>query len=436
MPLEERLNNAQQTGATVCERPKVAVILLWYPLFTQPFIFRDVEGIAAHLPTEVHTLYGLNLRFCSQEMRDTALPAHRLGSRAVLKILASSVKLFCTRPGLFCCLFKDAVCRRWPSFEVLGENLWAFLCGVHLAPILKANGVQYTYCPWPRGTTTAARTVQKLVGIPFITCVRANNLKPADPDLDDKMRDAVIVRTNNYADSRRILERMPSARVEVIYNCLTLHMDRLAPVAMKSPVRLLAVGRFDITKGFEFLIQALGILRDRGIAFHLTLAGGGGKLMGLGNLERTIHELVKELRLEDYVDFPGLLSHDSFPDLLRAHDIFVAPCVVAPDGECDGIPNTLIEAMSFGLPAVSTNVNAIPEIVRNEETGLLVPQRDPQALADAIAALIAHPDKAREYGANGAKLARELFSPEQNGLLLSQLFCKRPDDLENTTCAE
>ncbi len=404
--------------------PRVAVILLWYPLFTQPFIFRDVQGLKERLQAEVHTLYGANLRLCSQEMLADADGCERLGSRALPRILGSAIRLLCTRPRLFRRLFKDNVRRSWSSFEILGENLWAFLCGIHLASLLKVRGIDCTYAPWPRGTATAARTIWQLTGIPYITTVRANNLRPADPDLHDKMRDAALVRTNNQADVARIHAITPGVEVEVIYNCLTLHVDSTASVPMQSPVRLLAAGRFDVTKGFDVLMQALALLKERGVDFRLTLVGGGGRMMGLGGMGTSIHDLCTHLGLDGMVDFPGLVSHDAFPDILRRHDIFVAPCVVAPDGQCDGIPNTLIEAMSFGLPVVASSVNAIPEIVRDHETGLLVPQRDPQALADAIAELVTHPDTARNYGANGAALARSLFSPQHNSALLADLFMR------------
>lgn len=416
--------------------PRVAVILLWYPLFTQPFIFRDVQGLKAHLPTDVYTLYGLNLRLCSKEMQADAPSAKRLGVRALPAILFSALKFFLKSPGRFCRLFKDNVCRRWPNLEVLGENLWAFLCGLHLAPMLQAKGTDYTYAPWPRGTATCARTIFAVTGIPYITCVRANNLRPADPDLADKMREACLVRTNNKADVQRIHAITPDTRVDVIYNCLTLHVDSPAPVRMEKPVQLLACGRFDVTKGFDILLKACSLLLAQNIPFHLTLVGGGGKMMGLGGMDTSIHELCTKLGLDEHVSFPGLVSHDAFPAILKSHDIFLAPCVVASDGQCDGIPNTLIEAMSFGLPVVASDVNAIPEIVLNEQTGLLVPQRDPEALASAITRLINDADFARSCGQNGARLAKELFSPEQNGALLASLFVREFRRSGDASCAE
>jgi glycosyltransferase involved in cell wall biosynthesis len=131
------------------------------------------------------------------------------------------------------------------------------------------------------------------------------------------------------------------------------------------------------------------------------------------------------LGLEEEVHMPGLVSHNELPKLLEAHDIFVAPCVIAPNGERDGIPNVIIEAMAFGLPVISTRVNAIPEIVRNGETGLAVPQRDAAALAEAVMHMTAHPEEARLMAANGRTLALELFDELSNIRKLRDMFATR-----------
>ncbi len=426
--------------------PKVGIILLWYPLFTQPFIFRDVEAIKTRLPAIVYTLYGENLRLCSREMCQAGSSAQRLGIKKLLPILFSNAKFLLGHPLRYTQLFGNHVMRRWKSFEILGENLWAFLCGIHLAPIVLRAGIEILYAPWPRGTTTAARVIFHCTGIPYVTVARADNLEPRDPDLVDKLLDACAIRTNNCADGMRIEKLLAEGlshntgqdtpEVRVIYNCLTLHVNKCAPLAMKKPVKLLAVGRFDVTKGFDVLLDACAILLDQHVSFTLSLVGGGGKLMGLGNLEERLHRQTRELGLEKIVSFPGLVDHDAFPDILRSHDIFVAPCVIASGGARDGIPNTLIEAMSFGLPVVATNVSALPEIVRHEHTGLLVPQRNPAALAQALRTLIENPEKARTLALNGAKLARELFSPQKNGELLADFLVQANRAWRSRKCAE
>ena len=405
--------------------PHVGCILLWYPLFTQPFIFRDVEALKRRLPVAVYSLYGRNLRHCSAEMAKAAPSVQTMGIKALPAMLASWAKLFLTRPLVAARAFRTCLFHRWTSWETFGEDIWSHVAAVHLAPRFVEAGIDVIYAPWPRGTATAARTISLLTGIPYATSARGDNLNPPDPDLKDKLQHALFIRANNAADARRIADLAgPEAgeRTRLVYNSLTLHVDELAPLPFANHCRILAVGRFDVTKGFDVLMQACGILKAQGRSFNVTLAGGGGRAMGLGAMTETILGLRKSLGLEDIVELPGIVGHDHLPDIIKAHDIFAAPCVIHESGRRDGIPNTVIEAMSFGLPVVATRTNALPEAVHDRETGLLVEQKDPKALADALAWLMDHPEEARAMGKAGARLASDMFSPKANGDRLAQLF--------------
>ena len=440
--------------------PHVACVLLWYPLFTQPFIFREVQGLRQRLPVSVYSLYGLNLRHCSTEMRNVARETITMGTRALPAILAELLRQMCTRPLQMGRLFWRTMFRRWRSIETLGENLWAFCAGVYLARRFTEAGIDMIYAPWPRGTTTAAWVAGSLAGLPFATCARGDNLEPADPDLGDKLEAAFLVRANNAADKARIEnfdKGQARGKVELVYNGLTLpplvsnseaaadapspgpvrdgsggyaglvtHLEEArpsaAPQAMARPVRLLALGRFDVTKGFDVLLRACGLLREQGLDFRLTLAGGGGKAMGLGNMQAELMRLHKELKLEACVTMPGLISHNDLPRLLGEHDIFAAPCVVHASGRRDGIPNTVIEALAYGLPVISTTVNALPELVRHGKTGLAVPPGDAKALAQAIALLAGDTALAAQLARNGRLLAAQMFDPEANTDRLARIF--------------
>ena len=272
--------------------PHVAYVLLWYPLFTQPFIFREVEGLKGLLPLSVYSLYGPNLRHCSNEMRAVAGETHTYGIRALGRVLGECFRQVLLHPLRTGRLFRKALFRRWRSWETMGENLWAFCAGVYLGRLFKEAGIDMIYAPWPRGTATAAWVAARIAGLPFATAARGDNLEPADPDLGDKLTAAFFVRANNEADKKRIESfagGQTTGKVELIYNSLTLPPlpsgDNAAPATdekqgpMERPVRLLALGRFDVTKGFDVLIKACGLLRDRGLDFRLTLAGGGGAVM-------------------------------------------------------------------------------------------------------------------------------------------------------------
>ncbi len=121
--------------------PHVAYVLLWYPLFTQPFIFREVEALRQRLPLTVHTLYGRNLRHCSEEMRAKAGHARVSGMRAAPRFCLEILRQLCTHPVRLWRLFRRSCCRRWQSWEILGENLWAFCAGVSLARRFREDGM-------------------------------------------------------------------------------------------------------------------------------------------------------------------------------------------------------------------------------------------------------------------------------------------------------
>jgi glycosyltransferase involved in cell wall biosynthesis len=322
---------------------------------------------------------------------------------------------------------REMVCRRWLTLESAAEVLWGFLAGVYFARLFTEAGIDLIHAPWPRGSATAAWTASRLSGIPFSLSARGDNLDPAEPDLPDKMEQSLFIRANNQADQARMRHMLSPAsrdKIDLIYNSLTLRAGRCRPVRLMSPVRLLAVGRFSATKGFEYLLEACKILKAKHFPFTLTLVGGGGLAAG-GYLGLRLARMRTRLGLAEQVRIPGLVSHNALPQLLEVHDIFVAPCVIAPGGARDGIPNVIIEAMAFGLPVISTQVNAIPEIVRNGETGIAVPQRDAVALAEAVQRMSAYPDEARRMAANGHKLALEIFDEASNIRKLRDMFVSR-----------
>lgn len=406
-------------------QPHVAIVLLWYPLFTQPFIFREVENLGAIMPLEVYTLYDKNLRHCSKEMIAASARSKTYGARSLPGVCWEMLKQIVKQPALMGRLFRRSLLRRWTSLETFGENLWGFWLGPSLARRFREDGIDFIYAPWPRGAATAAWVASSLSGIPFGISARGDNLAPADPDLADKLSASCLIRANNATDKERIKELLPHDKeIALIYNSLTLPPPGKEPPKRftADTLRLLAVGRFDVTKGFDVLLRACALLKERGVHFRLTLAGGGGKVMGLGSLGRELSDLRSSLNLEQQVDMPGLISHDALPDILTSHDIFIAPCVVDSSGRQDGIPNTVIEALAYGMPVISTDAGALPEIIKDNDTGLIIPQRDPVALADAVQSLAASPLKAEQLGANGARLARELFDAGINASRLADMF--------------
>ncbi|MBQ7608157.1 MAG: glycosyltransferase family 4 protein [Desulfovibrionaceae bacterium] len=412
--------------------PRLACILLWYPLFTQPFIFRELEGLQEHLDLSVFTLYGANTAHCSEAMLAANNKARHFGVRALPKLLLRLLLWTAAHPIRMAKTLAKHLFRPWPSLEIFGENLWAFCMAFLLTDWINPKHFDLIYAPWPRGCAQAAQVLSELTGLPYCVTVRGDNLMPADPDLEDKMRGALFIRTNNAADVARIESfGAGSARGKtyLVYNSLTLNSQTLSVPGErtqhilsydgKRPLALMALGRFDATKGFDDLLLACAILKKQGLAFTLTLAGGGGIAFGLGGMSGKLSAMTRDLKLTDCVSYPGLISHDDLPAILKAHDIFIAPCVIDAQGRRDGIPNTLIEAMSLGLPVIATNIHALPEIVCDRKTGLLVPPNSPENLALAISDLAKNPALAADMGKNAAAFVSQLFSPKNNARIFA-----------------
>lgn len=177
-----------------------------------------------------------------------------------------------------------------------------------------------------------------------------------------------------------------------------LWRERLG-IPLEAPL-LLSVGRMATKKGFHVLMEALPDLLASNPQAHVVLAGGGDLLPAFQ---------AEAERYPGRVHLPGPVLRDVLPDLYRMADVFVLPAVHDSKGNVDGLPNVILEAMASGLPVVASGISGIPLAVEDGMTGLLVPERDAAALADALRGLLANRDRARDLGERGRRKAeREL----------------------------
>jgi len=178
-------------------------------------------------------------------------------------------------------------------------------------------------------------------------------------------------------------------------------------------IKIIGVGRLIEKKGFEYLIRGMEIVIKRHQNVLLFIAG-------TGPMEETLNALIEERNLKNHVQLVGALSNEECQNLLNDCWIGVLPCIVAKDGDRDVCPLTLQEAMAMELPVVSTFVGSIPELIDDGINGILVPEKDEEALANAIIRLLDHPDLRVKMGKNGReKILREFNIKKQVDKLLS-----------------
>jgi glycosyltransferase involved in cell wall biosynthesis len=178
---------------------------------------------------------------------------------------------------------------------------------------------------------------------------------------------------------------------------------------------VLSVARLVEKKGLEDLITAAGILRGRGHAFKV-------EIIGSGPLRDSLKAQAQRLGLADRVSLLGAQAHDAVCLAYQRASVFVLPCVVASNGDRDGIPNVLLEAMASGVPVVSTPVSGIPELIESGVTGILVPPRDVRSLADAIERLLASPELSERLASAARTKLESSFSLEASAEQLLAVF--------------
>lgn len=140
---------------------------------------------------------------------------------------------------------------------------------------------------------------------------------------------------------------------------------------------LMMVGRMVEKKGFKYALHAVNILKNTGRSINIDLYGDGP-------LREQLEELANKLGIDDQVNFQGYVSIGEIRSELQNHSILLAPSITASDDDEEGLPNTILEGMASGIPVIASNHSAIPEAVIEGETGFLIDEGEPKAIADAI----------------------------------------------------
>jgi len=315
----------------------------------------------------------------------------------------------------------------WPRKVYLKEFLQA---AVVADRVLDDGEVRHLHAHFCHGATTVAWLASLMTGLSFSFTAHAKDiycesLNPAGL-LRRKMRAARFVVTCTDANREHLLKVEPRASVRCVYHGLNAEFTELlgAGVGTAPPsasthggrLRALGVGRLVEKKGFDVFVEACGILRRREVPFEAVIVGEHGEH------EAEIRRRIDALGLADSVRLAGPMEQTRLFEEYRSAGVFCLPCRVLENGDRDGIPNVLMEAMACGLPVVTTPVSGIPEIIRDGVNGRLVPPDDPAALADALLRIDADRQFARSLSAEARATVRERFDGERFAAELAALF--------------
>jgi colanic acid/amylovoran biosynthesis glycosyltransferase len=299
------------------------------------------------------------------------------------------------------------------NIAVLPKSLW-------IARLSERSQIEHIHAHWSSTTATMAGVAATYLGIPWsFTAHRwdivENNM------LSEKLKTASFARFISKSGvelARRYSEpKADLGKARVIPMGVALPSARETLRSSSRPV-VLCPAKLHPVKGHVYLLAALKLLKERGLDFEAWLAGHG-------DLESELKSRSSELGLDSCVRFLGKMAHGELLALYETAPVFavVVPSIDLGGGIHEGIPVSLMEAMSRGIPVVSTLTGGIPELL-GDGAGILVPAKDSAALANALADLLLNSKLAHRYSEAGLKRIREQFDIEKVVDALLAGFCE------------
>ena len=325
--------------------------------------------------------------------------------------------------------FMYTALHRYGAHKRPGEDLRIFRHALYLAGHVLEHGITHLHSPWGNLSAFVVLLAARMAGVSYSVQARASTdlyRNRSRSGLAEIFAHAKFIVTNSDFNRAFIEQTVPervSVPIDVVYEGLDLARFVPAPTRASAgdPLRILGVGRLSEEKGFEHLLRGLALIRQRGRAFRCVIVGGADKVPSDG-CDRALADLCRRLGLEDAVRFTGALPFDRVLQEYAQADVFVMPSVVACDGGRDVTPNALIEAMAMQLAVIATKMTAIPEIVEDRISGILVPPRNPPALAQALLELGGNAALARELGVKARRRVEERFDIRKNARRYLELF--------------
>jgi colanic acid/amylovoran biosynthesis glycosyltransferase len=399
-------------------RSQVVYLLSRFPVTSETFIIRELDAL------DRTNRFNLQLRslFPSPDKAIHEV-ARRWNERLIRPPVGAALTGFAwaalTRPRALCTVLAGVATgyRRRPSLLLRALVTVPIACA-HARDLAGRGYPPHVHAHYATYPALAAWVCHQLAGTSYSVTVHAHDLYVDTSMLDRKIADACFIVTISHYN-RTMLERHNHAHrpIHVVRAGINTSSYRFRPrgIPAEGPVRALTVASLQAYKGHSVLLQALalgGSAVDR-IALDL---------IGDGVLRSDLETLVNRLGLGERVRFLGVRSEDQVRAALDDADLFVLPSVVAQDGQMEGVPVALMEALACGVPTVSTELSGIPEIVVDGVTGLLASAGDPVSLNATLAAMVQRGGQAAEFTEAGRRLVEREFDLQQSISVLKSLL--------------
>jgi glycosyltransferase involved in cell wall biosynthesis len=373
-----------------CGPPILGMILKGYPRISETFISNEILlleklGFSIHLfsmrrPRENFTHNSIKqIRASVDYLPETLL-------KPLPRLLYHNVLLAAKHPKTYAAVAKIAA-RRFLRTRKSATIKHLMQAGYLAHRLLPGTGVTHLHAHFAHSPTSVAMFTSRLTGLPFSFTAHAKDIYTTDPrQLREKIQLARFVVTCTEYNRRHLAGLCDGAQTAIhrIYHGIDTRLfcgSQEKPSPPAPPYRILTIARLTPKKGLPTILKALKLLGEQGVVVKHTLIGDGD------DREKTM-ALIESLGLSGISRWLGTRPHHEVLEHFRKADLFVLGCEVASNGDRDGIPNVLLESMAMGVPVVTTHISAIPELVEDQKTGLLVPPGRPDRLAAAMLRLL------------------------------------------------
>lgn len=391
-------------------KTKIAYILSQFPEIHETFILREI----LELKRNKINLAIFSLKKCKDKIihpQAKALMDETYYSPLIFSwnIIKAKFYFLFTQPLKLFNVFFYLIRHNYKSVELLIKSLGVLPISLYFAKEIQHKGIEHIHAHWATIPTTSAVIISQMTGIPFSFTAHAWDIFIDQTMLAEKVKRAQFVFTctgYNKKFLNSLLEK--KYRDKVILNYHGIDFEKLEiPSREKDKYFVFSIGRLCEQKGFAYLIKSCKILIEKGYDIKCIIVGEGPD-------RKKLEKLIMEEEMEDVVLLKGIQPHSAIFEFFSKAAIFVLPCVIAKNGDRDGIPNVIIESLAVQIPVISTNVSGIPEIIVNNQTGLVIPPRDEKSLANAMIFLLQNSEKQKMFAKNGRNLVEEKFDIKKN----------------------
>lgn len=314
-----------------------------------------------------------------------------------------------SKPCLWKILF--SILRYSRSWRIMVKNLVVLPKGVFIANMIKNDNIDHIHAHWGSTTSTMAWIISELTGIPWSFTLHRWDIKENNM-LSKKIKTAKFVRCISEHGKSELLEiigRSYKEKVKVIHMGVKIPENTIRFQSTKKIFKIIVPANLIEVKGHQYLIDACLNLINQGITNFQCI------FYGKGALREKLESLIRERELIDYIKMPGPIPHEKLIDMYKNQevDIVILPSITTYKGEHEGIPVSLMEAMAYGIPVISTNTGGIPELLSGG-AGIIVEQRSPDQLAQAIIRIIKDNNFTRELSERGYQKVQNEFNIDKN----------------------